>query len=402
MGNQSTTTNCIRKKKKDDEDKPHVPERERSMPTLSAFYQACRNGDIDQVQQSLPTMSLDEINRIESNGSTALHAACYYGRLDIVRLLLDAGACRSIRNRRYSLTPFDEANESIRQLFYRVNTMKDSTVDVAIDRFTGLSVNNEWMMETKQAAEWKVNLYQWLKIERSFEEMIAFLQQRYLTEFVLPVCQMKRDKNMIQWFFQQAMNENDVRYIVKAYTSPTQFFTVVNNHLRQFLLRFFRHDCHERHPNILEKSAGYLASIFIYHPQLRSLSYTGLTYRGMVMSQRDLEVYTVGKRLLNKSLLSTSSERRVAEVFAGAGDSNYMRRNINHDLIQYITFCTYKIRNKNTALVIGDMSEIPSEKEVLIMPLCAFQVKSIKQHLAENSLIHVEIKLEECDMNPSI
>ena len=394
MGNHSTTA-CVRKKNS----RPYVPERETPVAAVpSALYQACRNGDTNQVQELLPKMSHDEINRIESNGSTALHAACYYGRLDIVRLLLDAGACRSIRNRRYSLTPFDEANETIRKLFYRINTMSHSTADVAIDRFTGISVNNEWMMETKQAAEWKVNLYQWLQIEQSFEQMTAFLQQHYLTDYVIPLCQMKTDRNMIEWFFRQAVNQNDVRYLVKAYTSPTQFFTIVNNHLRQFLLRFFRYDCHERHPNILEKSAGYLASIFIYHPQLRSLSYTGLTYRGMVMSQHDLEVYTVGKRLLNKSFLSTSSERRIAEIFAGAGDSNYMRRNISHDLLQYITFCTYKIRNKNTALVIGDMSEIPSEKEVLIMPLCAFQVKSIKQHLADDSVIHVELELEECDV----
>ncbi len=147
----------------------------------------------------------------------------------------------------------------------------------------------------------------------------------------------------------------------------------------------------------MEKSVGYLASIFIYHPDLRSLSYTGLTYRGMILSQDDLSVYTVGKRLLNKSFLSTSIDRRVAEMFAGAGASTNMRRNLNHDLIQYITFCTYKIKNPNTALKIGFISEVPSEQEVLIMPLCAFQIKSIKQNSGDDSNIHIEIELEECD-----
>ena len=136
--------------------------------------------------------------------------------MDIVRLLLDAGACRSIHNRRYSLTPFDETNETIQKLFYRVNTMTYSTADVAIDHFTGISVNNEWI----------INLYQWLQIEQLFEQMTAFLQQPYLTDYVIPLCQMKRDRNMIEWFFRQAVNQNDVRYLVKAYTYPTQFFYV--------------------------------------------------------------------------------------------------------------------------------------------------------------------------------
>jgi hypothetical protein len=374
---------------------------ELSLP-VSAFYQACRNGNTDHVQQLLSSMSLDEINKIEPNGSTALHVACYYSHFDIVKLLLDVGASRSIRNRRFSLTPFDEANETIKKLFYRVNSTSNMNSDVGIDRYTGLSVNNEWMVETKQAAEWKINLYNWLKMEQTFDEMITFLQQYYLTEYVLRVCQTERDKNMIEWFFRQAGVKQDVQYIVKAYTSPTQFYTIVNNHLREFLLRFFRRDCDPRHPNTLEKSVGYLASIFIYHPDLRSLHYTGLTYRGMILSDHDLSVYTVGKRLLNKSFLSTSIDPQVAQMFAGAGASTNMRRNINHDLIQYITFCTYTIRNPNTALQIGSISEVTVEQEVLIMPLNAFQVKSVKKQLGDDSIIHVEIELEECDGNSII
>ncbi|CAF3406317.1 unnamed protein product, partial [Rotaria sp. Silwood2] len=116
----------------------------------------------------------------------------------------------------------------------------------------------------------------------------------------------------------------------------------------------------------------------------------------MILNQQDLSIYNVGKRLLNKSFLSTSIDHQVAEVFAGAGESQFMRRNLNHDLIQYITICTYKIKNPDTALKIGSISEVLIEQEVLIMPLCAFQIKSIKQHLDDDSNIHVEIELEEC------
>ncbi len=48
------------------------------MSKLSEFYLACRNGDLDTVQHLLPNMSDEQKNRIESNGSTALHAATYF------------------------------------------------------------------------------------------------------------------------------------------------------------------------------------------------------------------------------------------------------------------------------------------------------------------------------------
>jgi hypothetical protein len=396
MGNRLSTLCLGGKKAPRINDGPRSDTSKKSPPPISVFYQACRRGDAEQVQQLLPSMTLDEINKIESNGSTALHVACYYGHSDIVKLLLDAGASRSIRNK-HNMTPFDESNAQIKNLFYRVNSTNNTKGDIGTDRFTGLSVHNEWMVETKQAAEWKINLYNWLKIEQSFDEVITFLQQHYLIDHVFHACQSEQEKNIIEWFFHQAVVEQDVRYIVKAYTSMTQFYTIVNNHLREFLLRFFRWDYDARHTNTLEKSVGYLASIFIYHPDLRSLSYTGLTYRGMKLSRDDLSVYTVGKRLLNKSFLSTSTDRQVAEMFAGEGASTNMRRNLNHDLLEHITFCTYKIKNPNTALNIGLLSVAPVENEVLIMPLCAFQVKSIKQHLGNDSRIHVEIELEECD-----
>ncbi|CAF1080813.1 unnamed protein product [Rotaria sordida] len=342
-------------------------------------------------------MSLDEINKIESNGSTALHVACYYGHYDIVKMLLNAGASRSIRNRRYRLTPFEEAHDDeIRRLFYRINSINNITSDADNDRFTGLSGHAEWVVESKQAADWKINLYKWLKLEQSFDEVIAFLNEHYIADHVVRACLSEHDKQVIQWFFHQAALQQNAQYIVKAYTSVTQFYAIVNTHLAKCLLRFFRWNYDVRHANTLEKSVGYLASIFIYHPDLRSLSYTGTIYRGMILSRHDLCIYNVGKRLLNKSFLSTSIDRHVAEVFAGAGDSKSMRQNLNHDPIQYMTLCIYKIINPDTALQIGSISEVPLEQEVLIMPLCAFQIKSVKKNLGNDSDIDVEIELEEC------
>ena len=360
---------------------------ENSRP-ISQFYIACRNGNIDQVQQLLRSITVNEINRIEPNGSTALHAACYYGHSEIVKILLDEGACRSIRNRKYSLTPYEESNEQIKSLFHRMNSN--------INRFTGTSVKQEWMMQTEQAAEWKTNLYSWLRIDKSFDEMIEFLLQNYLPKHVLAFCESNRHKQSIEWLFRQAFAEHDARYLIRAYTSSTPFYSLINNHLRDSLLRFFRQNYDGKYENTVEKSVGYLASIFIHHPDLRSLGFTGFVYRGLILTQQDLQTYTVGKRLLNKSFLSSSIDRKVAENFAGVDNSDALRRNTNHDLIQYITICTYTITNHNTALDISSISEFLEEEEILIMPLCAFQVKSVTQQLGEDSKIHVQIDLVEC------
>jgi ankyrin repeat protein len=89
------------------------------MSKLSEFYLACRNGDLDTVQHLLPNMSDEQKNRIESNGSTALHAATYFGHHDIVKLLLENGCATWIRNN-YKNTPYDEAqDEEMRRLFHR-------------------------------------------------------------------------------------------------------------------------------------------------------------------------------------------------------------------------------------------------------------------------------------------
>jgi hypothetical protein len=77
---------------------------------------------------------------------------------------------------------------------------------------------------------------------------------------------------------------------------------------------------------------------------------------------------------INKSFLSTSRERPIALIYAGTGDRSKMRTTIDKTPLQYTALCIYKIRNKNTALDISRISENSDESEVLIMPLCAFQV----------------------------
>ncbi len=68
----------------------------------------------------LLTIPYDQLNQLEPNGSTPLHAATYFGHLDIVRLLLHEYSCqRHLRNYR-GFTAYEEAQtDEMRQLYHR-------------------------------------------------------------------------------------------------------------------------------------------------------------------------------------------------------------------------------------------------------------------------------------------
>lgn len=86
------------------------------MTETSDFYNACAMNDISRIRYHLVRMTLGEINRIEPNGSTALHVACYHRNAGVVYLLLRHGAIGSMKNR-HGRTAYEETNSSfIKQL----------------------------------------------------------------------------------------------------------------------------------------------------------------------------------------------------------------------------------------------------------------------------------------------
>ncbi|CAF4002511.1 unnamed protein product, partial [Rotaria sp. Silwood1] len=71
-------------------------------------------------RELIATIHYEDLNQLEPNGSTALHAASYGGHVEIVRLLLNKLGCRRDRRNRYGLTAYEEAfSEEVRRLFHR-------------------------------------------------------------------------------------------------------------------------------------------------------------------------------------------------------------------------------------------------------------------------------------------
>ncbi|CAF3410523.1 unnamed protein product [Rotaria socialis] len=341
---------------------------------MSELYSCCRNNDINRVKELVKTLTLNEIDRIEPNGSTALHVASYYGHTEIVRLLLERGASRSIRNSHGYTPEIESRTHEVKQLFLRKNEN---------DRYVCHSGQIQWMKSDenihREAEKWR-----WI-IKHSWEgRNLDCLVHEIQTDFIDVEFKESQQFEIIQKFFNQARQEMDPISLIKAYTAETDFYKHLNKQLAIVGGNF-------KSANSDVNRCGikcYLQVIFT-HRDFDRLSYIGESYRGMSIFKHDLDQYEVGSQIMNNSFLSTSSDYRVAEKFA--------LDNIDKNQEKYTAICTYKIQNVRTALSIMEISEYENEKEVLVMPYTAFRVISIRTNSTnQNDQPDFLIDLEEC------
>ncbi|CAF1174988.1 unnamed protein product [Adineta ricciae] len=345
----------------------------KSTVKLSQFYMACRNNDIDVVTAMLPTLTLEEIDQIEPNGSTALHAATYYGNKEIVKMLLAKGAQRTIRNR-YDSTPFHEAQtDEIKKLFQR----SDATGSATKDRFVGKKGSSyEWIFVQNDPASYaSFNRESLMKCRKDeeFHRLCRGIRQQYINENG-PLASVE-GIDIIRSYFDRAMQINDSKQVVRAYTAETGFYRRLNEDLSQMPT----HWSGTRH----ERS---MISILMFHPELQQYTYMGETHRGMMISSEELKEYVVGTVFMNKTFLSTSKDKKQTEKFITYSESSTKLKVV----------CKYLIKHEGTALDIEAISEFEHEREVLILPYASFKVKSIQKSTGINNDI-TQIDVEEIE-----
>lgn len=344
--------------------------------SASQFYFACRNNEIDVVTSLLPKLSLKQIDQVEPNGSTALHAAAYFGNEKIVELLLSKGAQRTIKNR-FGNTPVDEAKtENIKQLLKPSEKRRSERMN----RFTSSAGPSfEWIFVKGDPSSYaSFNRESLLKCrtDEEFHRLCRGIQQQYVNENG-PLTDVD-GIDEIRQYVDKAIQNNDPTLIVRAYTAQTGFFQRLNEDLAQMPTHWSGIK-HERN----------IASIMLFHPVFESCSFTGETYRGMNMSSNDLQEYVVHSIFMNKTFLSTSKERSQAQLFIPNKKSDQSSK-------KHRVLCIYHIKHNSTALAIEHISLYPTEKEVLILPYASFKVKSIRQSDGESDSI-TEMQLEEQD-----
>ncbi|CAF3331972.1 unnamed protein product [Rotaria socialis] len=332
----------------------------------SHFYDACRENNISLVDHYLKTMTVEEVDRIEPNGSTALHVAAYRGYDKIVELLIQKGASCSVKNR-YNSTPLEEAKtDRIRQLIRR---------RLNKNRFVGDYV--EWTIPTNDTDCKSHEYFKTLKsygTDPKFHKLIGYIKRHYLETELHDVDGI----SIVKEYFDKAINDKDPTYLLTAYTARTGFCSALNAHLAQI-----QPESLTAKENL---SRAYYIGILAAHPKFDTLSYIGKVFRSMITTTHDLEKYKIGTRILTRSFLSASKQKSIASNFYINQDDTSNRLSV---------LCVYKIRNKRTALDIQQVSLYQYEEEVLILPYSAFKITKI--HPNKNNSSQVKIKLKECE-----
>jgi len=355
---------------------------EKQSDECSQFYLACRNNQLATVEKLLKSLSQDEIDRVEPNGSTALHAACFYGNYDIVELLLKKGADRAIFNI-HNCLPFDEAKtDKIKELFFRIpqsNRLVSNTGNYEWDLIDDEAHDNA-QQERFQIKSIFDNATGTTPIEKMFEK----IEKNYIQSLK----QFQGIEN-IQRFFKNARNDLDPIWIVKAYTAETDFYKILNQDLAGGEGKY-------------HNERKYIIALLRHHPALEKLNFIGLSYRILEVNYHDLAKYQSNSILMTKTFVSSSIDRKLAELFlyrkAQSQETPKTRKLANGAPIKSWLMCIYKIKHRRTALHIENYSQYANEGEILIMPFALFQVKSVRQvpssTLPKDSSM-TEIQLEE-------
>ncbi|CAF2072571.1 unnamed protein product, partial [Rotaria magnacalcarata] len=314
---------------------------------------------------------------LQPNGSTALHAASFYGHKEIVNLLLERGAARNIVNK-FNLTPFDEAQtKTIKNLFCRSEVATKQ-------RFVTTTSHLDWVV-SHQNTDHVGDLHFWRTHQGCGNGSMADNLKEVGTNMEVnnPV-----EREQIVWWFRKAYEKNDVTYLIRAYTAETEFYKRLNTGLVSFPMSL-KHDpwggppidgcsVDQQLPNNWQMTFTRLVAS---DDKLKKYRYTGRTFRGLHLGNNELIHYKVGHEIIHKAFVSTSKIRAVAECFSSKLEAN-----------KVAALCTYTIRDPLAALDISSLSEFPNEEEVLILPFITFKVQKFEQgHPLEIELDQVGI-----------
>lgn len=335
-------------------------------PNVSELYLACRNGDIDLVQQLLPSTPIKILNRLEPNGSTCLHAASYHGHKDIVRLLLENGASRRVINR-YGCTPLDEAKtQEVADLFPRSGEARKK-------RFSDSPAQQtEWQFEENSAESYSRAVHWGCIKDRGLKKTVKKIAKAR----ALDDDPDDPSTKIVQNYFNEALETKDPMSLLKAYTVESQFYKRLNHEMATGNKK-------QVYEKLRKKWTGYYTGIIVRNPAFDHLRYSGQTYRGMQITPADFDQYRPGVALANKSFQSTSKSWKIAQGFALPSRPAPGRLPV---------VMVFEITDRRSALSIEEISEYQNEEEVLIVPGTFFIVTNI--HLDE---IPYEIELKQLE-----
>ncbi|CAF1275940.1 unnamed protein product [Adineta ricciae] len=329
----------------------------------SEFYWACRNGDVRHVRELIERIPYEDLNCLEPNGSTALHAAAHGGHVEIVRILLNEQGCRRDRPNCHGLTAYEEAQtEEIRQLFHRP------------------SGTNRFCDDKEQES---VDLFQVAKSEDPIPDedfdKDGYLKGHGTSEDLNKV---RKDQGT-----GKMLTQSTVGRVLHMNTGPLY---VYRKYLEKQLRDLIPADHEEKAKSemLVQRAFEEENPLFL----LRLYTLETPFYRGLKMTTENLRPYQWSLKknaaIETKTFCSTSLERKVAQSFAEASTSGDDKRK---------TLMIFHFpKRTEQAINLGKISdkepcisEYEDEAEVLVFPETLFFVKQIDMD-SSFTLIYLE------------
>ena len=379
----------------------------------SDLYWASRAGDVDTVRKILDNTSFNDLNRLEPNGSTALHAASFFGHADVVRILLENRGVMRHRKNRHGLTAYQEAaNAEIRQLFHRPDN----------GRFCNHSTDsnkNIFHFHSEQASEddavapddWVqgVDSDSHVRLQRMAMKVLKVTSSSPLLRSIISrVRESKHDQEDGNNIGSPELNR--LRNCIDEYLTPNHrqyaracdlLSEYAKTDKAEHLLRLYTLEtpfCYR-----LGTTAGAQDLSVLLYMRLKSLkarAFQGRTYRGLSMTKTDFNAYEwalkrKGSLLSIKSFCSSSVDEMVARRFMWTSSGEKLNVLM---VLEFPRRCDTAIQLYAISDELPCISYFENEREVLLIPNTMFHVVNIKHENANNQYtIHLENVLPEVD-----
>ena len=213
---------------------------------IDILYNLCKMNQIEKIENILPFLGdINIINKIHSStGSTCLHVACYYGHENIVKILLDYGALHSIRNIRYSLTPYEEiTRNNIKQLF--IEQQCKSYLNNDYD-YIQWSIIGDDLLEKRHEFRQAIDLYKTYDNHHLISKLLIEVIHYYLKEYLINNDKLNNNNitlkqiEIIEEYLKEAIDKHDyLTYFIKAYTLTNVFYKILNKDLAPIYIRIY-------------------------------------------------------------------------------------------------------------------------------------------------------------------
>ncbi|CAF0893549.1 unnamed protein product [Adineta steineri] len=331
------------------------------------------------------------------DGQVTLHVASFCGHSETVQFFLTDSAFTSLATISSQLTLLNQLK--------RASSLYDFREEIPDNNYIVWSINGESLIGKGREFRKQIDLYKTYDNQHHLITILLIeIVEYYLNEYLIKQEHFSSTKiDELKTCFREAIDEqNYLKYFIKAYTLTNGFHRVLNKHLALYILHYFDARPYSSTPAEyrLINCLVHIVTLVINHPDVCQHKYKGVSYRGMLMSPNDLKPYRIGHYILNKSFVSTSKNREIAQIYAGSAQESVSSITSNHhDPSEVSVILKFTIKQDDTGLDIKDMLMIEGEEEeVLILPFSVFQVKDrIENGSNTDSPGLIEIYLEQCE-----